>query len=92
MTVTCVAAGNIIWWTSDEGQLDNSQNVDIVTVLVNEAENIRMSNLTIWVSSPENATNVTCHASAVALSGITFANSQPGKLLVQGRYYYCILL
>ena len=84
MTFTCVAAGNSIWLRSNGEQLDNGKDVFIKTELLDEAENIRISTLILWVSSPENATNITCHSSSV--DPITFDNSRQALLLVQGRY------
>ena len=67
-------------------QLDNND-ADVVVTMTVGAENIRMSTLTLWVSSTtKNATNITCHAALT--DPLVVIDSNPALLLVQGT---CIL-
>ena len=81
---TCTAVGNTITWRANGLQLDNDEETTIKSVILNGSINIRMSTLSLTVTSTNNATNITCFAVNFSPS-ITTAESHPVLLMVQGR-------
>ena len=82
---TCTAVANSITWRANGQQIDNGNaGINVVTVIVNEAQNIHMSTLRLTVSSTDNATNITCFVVSFS-PGFTSNESQLILLMVQGR-------
>ena len=79
----CTAVGNTITWRANGQQIDEGEKVDITTVIVNNALNIRMSTLRLTVSATDNAVNITCFAVSFS-PGFTLIESNPAILLIQG--------
>ena len=80
---TCTAVGNTITWKANGQQIDEGERVVIITVVVNDTLSIRMSTLKLTASSTDNTTNITCFAASFS-PDVTFAESRPVLLLVQG--------
>ena len=79
----CTGVANSFTWRANGQQLDHGEGVTILPeVAVNETLQIRMSTLTVTVTSVENATNITC--TAFRHYPLSIDRSNPALLLVQG--------
>ena len=82
--LNCTAVANTFFWRENGQQLDNGINgVDITTVVVDGAQNIRMSTLRV-PATDSAAANYTC----TAVSNNPFTNDVSGPVVVrkQGNF------
>ena len=75
----CTAVTTSFVWRANG--IDITDGISPITV-VNESQSIRMSTLTVQVSSINDATNITC--TAIRPDPLSADESAPGLLLVQG--------
>ena len=80
---TCTAIATAFIWEANRVGIDEGNEIAVTTIVLNKAQDLRMSTLRIVVSSSSyNAVNITCIA--VSLSPFTSEESDPALLLVQG--------
>lgn len=91
---SCKFRGHHIYWKQDGVSINfgPGQEFDVTTVTLNEAEHCRLSTLTVDIALSQNRSNNTRFTCAPFALPISFADSEPALLLIQGMSYFCQIL
>ena len=79
----CTGFAEFIRWNVNGNPLDNRVGFKQITVLLNQTQSLRRSTLSVVASLQNNNTKIKCLA--FNLSPLTFTNSEPAVLHIQGN-------
>ena len=80
---SCTGFAEFIRWNVNGNPLDNRLGFKQITVLLNQTQSLRRSTLSVVASLQNNNTKIKCLA--FNLSPLTFTNSEPAVLHIQGN-------
>ena len=87
---SCLCIGERVHWKQDKNFIDfgHGQDFDVTMVVVDEAEHLRMSTLTVNISVSQNKYNNTYFSCVASVRHVILADSDPALLRIQGINYY----